>query len=89
MERYSVSAAQTCDGAPMSLDVQNEKDLDALVVELSATNTKKELVEAIVALRKDGTTFTATHYLAANGTQYAPEESLDATIDAAIADEEE
>lgn len=34
--------------------------------------------------RIDGTEFSATHYLAEGGTQHAPAESLDATIDAAM-----
>ena len=35
--------------------------------------------------RPDGTTFVASHRLAAGGTQYAAADSLDAAIDAAIA----
>jgi hypothetical protein len=35
--------------------------------------------------RPGGSVFSATHYLAADGTQHEPAESLDATIDAAIA----
>jgi hypothetical protein len=35
--------------------------------------------------RTDGTEFCATHYLSEGGTQHAPADSLDATIDAAIA----
>ena len=34
--------------------------------------------------RLDGTKFNATHYLAEGGTQHAPSESLDATIDSAM-----
>jgi hypothetical protein len=34
--------------------------------------------------RMDGTKFSATHYLAEGGTQHAPADSLDATIDAAM-----
>ena len=34
--------------------------------------------------RMDGTTFSATHYLAEGGMQHAPADSLDATIDAAM-----
>jgi hypothetical protein len=34
--------------------------------------------------RIDGTKFKATHYLAEGGTQHAPADSLDATIDAAM-----
>ena len=34
--------------------------------------------------RKDGTKFSATHYLAEGGIQHAPADSLDATIDAAM-----
>jgi len=34
--------------------------------------------------RIDGSKFCATHYLAEGGTQHAPAESLDATVDAAM-----
>jgi hypothetical protein len=35
-------------------------------------------------IRKDSTSFIASHDLAADGTQYAPYETLDETIDAAM-----
>lgn len=34
--------------------------------------------------RPDGSTFIATHYIAADGTQHAPADSLNATIDEAM-----
>ena len=40
--------------------------------------------ESMTWTRKDGSKYTSTHYLAANGTSYAPLESIDLTIDTAM-----
>ena len=40
--------------------------------------------ESMTWTRKDGSKYTSTHYLSANGTSYAPLESIDLTIDTAM-----
>ena len=40
--------------------------------------------ESMTWTRKDGSKYASTHYLSANGTSYAPLESIDLTIDTAM-----
>ena len=46
----------------------------------------RSLPRSDIWARIDGSTFIASHYLAEGGTQHAPAESLDATIDAAMSE---